>query len=226
MRWRFWQKDSLGSDRFSKELEARVAAGFLNEVARRGLSRPKLCDDDRYEWEVHGWTIRTSLDNLIREFARDRDEGRFARFVDSIIEGVEPLPSWSEARRGIRFAAHACDDVLGDTYRVEISPNLCRVLAHEHDAGDRYTLLNPSVLDDWSVSESEVTEAANENMAALLRRTSLNVEEIDGFRLVTLETHSPFKAALIFSPNLKDVLSPTLGWPIYAVIPCRDFAFF
>ena len=41
--------------------------------------------------------------------------------------------------------------------------------------------------------------------------------------LSTEET--PFKASLILSPAFRELVSPTLGWPVYVVVPSRDFAF-
>jgi hypothetical protein len=34
-----------------------------------------------------------------------------------------------------------------------------------------------------------------------------------------------FKAALLFCPNLKKAVEPVLGWPVFAVMPCRDFVY-
>jgi hypothetical protein len=36
---------------------------------------------------------------------------------------------------------------------------------------------------------------------------------------------TPFKASLILSPAFRDLVSPTHGWPVYVVVPCRDFAY-
>jgi hypothetical protein len=34
-----------------------------------------------------------------------------------------------------------------------------------------------------------------------------------------------FKAALLFSPRLRELVEPHLGWPVLAVAPCRDFVY-
>jgi hypothetical protein len=48
---------------------------------------------------------------------------------------------------------------------------------------------------------------------------------VSGLRLGIVTTTLPFKTALIFAPNLKEVVSPALGWPLHAVIPDCDFLY-
>ena len=36
---------------------------------------------------------------------------------------------------------------------------------------------------------------------------------------------TPFKASLILSPAFRELVSPKLGWPVFVVVPCRDFAY-
>lgn len=40
-----------------------------------------------------------------------------------------------------------------------------------------------------------------------------------------IETSLPFKTALLLAPNFKQIISPALGWPLYAIAPDRDFLY-
>jgi hypothetical protein len=40
-----------------------------------------------------------------------------------------------------------------------------------------------------------------------------------------IPVQSVFKASTIFSPNFKEFVKDDLGWPVLAVIPCRDFIY-
>jgi hypothetical protein len=63
-------------------------------------------------------------------------------------------------------------------------------------------------------------------MAALVRAATVNTTPIDEHTLGMLATdRTAFKAALLFSPHLKEVVAPVLGWPLFAVLPCRDFVY-
>jgi len=198
---------------------------FLRELARRGIPAPRAQPEGTFVVEIGGGKFTVSLDNLAKDFARDQDAGRVARFVDAILATYEPLPPWPQAKAGIRFSAEPSDHEFGDTLYDPITDSLCRVLAYVDEAETRITWLTPSLLEEWGQAKETVVEAAVQNMADLLRKTPIEIEAIEPFRLGMFATHSPFKASLIFSPNLKEVLSAKLGWPVYAVIPCRDFTY-
>jgi hypothetical protein len=203
----------------------RVTALFLRELEHRGIPAPSALDDGQFLLQINDSTCTVSLDNLVRDFERDQDVGRVGRFVDAVLATGQPLPPWVQAKAGIRFAAEPSDHEFGDTLYDRMTDSLCRVLVYTDTEETRITWLTPSVLATWGCSRAVVAGVAAENMAALLRDTPIDVEPVEEFRLGMFATHSPFKGSLIFSPNLKEVVAPKLGWPVYAVIPCRDFAY-
>jgi hypothetical protein len=66
---------------------------------------------------------------------------------------------------------------------------------------------------------------AAKNLAAALNNATVQHKDIDGVQLGHWGTTLPFKTALLLAPNLKEVVAPRLGWPLYAVMPDRDFLF-
>src|SRR5262249_40670950 len=124
-----------------------------------------------------------------------------------------------------RFSAEPADHDFGDAIRRPVTKTVARALVYV-DAEERsIRWLAPPDLERWHVTTSEAEEAAAKNMAGLLAQTPARVEKVESHHLGMLETHSPFKASLIFAPNLKEVVRPKLGWPVYAVVPCRDFIY-
>lgn len=202
----------------------KLTALFLREFERRGLPAPEPLDDGRFEVEVGNGRCMVSLENLAKDFARDRDAGRVGRFVDAVLSSFQ-LPLWQQAQAGTRFAGEPSDQEFGDAIYDRLTDSLCRVLAYVDADESLITWLTASELKKWNRSRTAVTKVASQNMAAMLRETPIEIETVDQFRLGMFATNSPFKASLLLSPNLKDVLQPTLGWPVYAVIPCRDFAY-
>ena len=81
------------------------------------------------------------------------------------------------------------------------------------------------ILDDWKISLPQLEAAASHNLATALAGAKLAYEDIDGVRLGLVETDLAFKSALILAPNLREVASLVLGWPLHAVIPDRDFVY-
>ncbi len=166
-----------------------------------------------------------SLDNLERDFGRDGDVSLVANFVQGLIASQEPLPSWPEAAAGIRFSAELSDHQFGDVLVELISHDLCRVLVYTDPEERRLSWLTPARLTQWGVTADIVAAAAAQNMDALLAQTDLEVHDMQDSRLGIFSTSSVFKASLVFSPGLKTSVAEALGWPIHAVIPCRDFLY-
>ena len=81
------------------------------------------------------------------------------------------------------------------------------------------------MLGNWKIAQADVEAVAANNLATLLAQTRVEHRDIDGVRLGFLASSLPFKAALILAPNLRQVVEPVLGWPLYAVAPARDFLY-
>jgi hypothetical protein len=64
-------------------------------------------------------------------------------------------------------------------------------------------------------------------MNTLLDESSIETTETDdGLRLAFFETSiEGVKSALLFSELLKEKVEAVLGWPIYCVLPVRDFCY-
>lgn len=198
---------------------------FEQEITRRGLTA-ELKDDGRYEVSLNGGTYVINLENIERKAGDEAEnEAQLRSFLDSALEALAPLPPWEEAKHGIRFCAEPSDYEFGDTLNVQISDSLCRVLEWIDRDETRITWLSPSHLAQWQQPLEIVEAVAEQNMKELLREGQLHVEHIEPHKLGMFKTDSVFKASLIFAPNLKEEVGDKLGWPLLAVVPCRDFIY-
>jgi hypothetical protein len=204
---------------------AKVRKLFLAELRARGVPLKEALDDGRFVVSVGDADCTISLDNLVRTFTRDEDPGAVARFVDNLLNFQPEMPPWEEARARVLFSAEPNDHDFGDTVREQVSGHISRVAVYLYPDGQRIAWLTPGQLEEWKITQEELYRAADANLAALLRETPVEVEEIEDCCLGMLATDSPFKASLIFCSNLREAVEPALGWPVYAVIPCRDFAY-
>lgn len=75
------------------------------------------------------------------------------------------------------------------------------------------------------VTLSEAEDAAWSNLAAAARGVTLHAQVVDGVLLAYLETDFASKASLLLSPALRDRVAESIGWPIHAVLPDRDFVY-
>lgn len=81
----------------------------------------------------------------------------------------------------------------------------------------------PADLDSWGISAAAAEEAALRNLDGILENAAIEVSEKAGVRVGMVPTNSPFKASLVLAPRIRRQAEATLGWPLFAVLPARDF---
>ncbi len=193
---------------------------------RRGLTLAPAEDAGRYR--VAGPSISELLispENVFSEVERTGDRELLARWVDEVLSGPGGLPPYLVARSGLRISLEPATTDFGPTLHSPLTPGMHEVLAWTDPEERRITWLSAASLDLWHARPDDVEEAARANMDTLLRETELVVEEVRGCKLGMLSIDSVFKASLLRAPSLRQLVEPTLGWPVCAVAPCRDFLY-
>jgi hypothetical protein len=205
-------------------VSAEVATLFLDEMAKRNIE-VKLDADGNYSLDLDGLTTRISLENLSRDFERDHDPERVVTFVETITGSVE-LPDWHKAQGRIRWQPEPSDHQFGDTLREAVSDKVALVLVYVDPTETQIRWLCSADAEKWNKTRDDLMAAAQANMAGILRQTKIETAAVEEHRLGILSNDLvAFKAALLFCSNLKEVVEPVLGWPLFAVMPCRDFVY-
>jgi len=205
-------------------VSAEVATLFLDELARRNID-VKLDDEGNYTLDACGLSITVSLENVSRDFERDRDPDRIVTFVDSITNPLA-LPDWREAKGRIRWQLEPSDHKFGDTLRDAVSDKVSLVLVYVDPSDTQIRWLTAADAEKWNKTRADLMAAAQENMDRILRQTKIETASIEEHQLGMLSNELvAFKAALLICSNLKEVVEPVLGWPLFAVMPCRDFVY-
>lgn len=133
------------------------------------------------------------------------------------------LPGWFVARSGVRLLLSRAEDASDAVMHLPISDGACALLTHCDPDESLITWLGSGVLDTWHQSVEELAATAEANLDRLLDEATLQVEELRGHRVGLLQIASAYKGSLILAPGLRRKVEPALGWPILAVVPCRDF---
>jgi hypothetical protein len=201
---------------------------FESELQKRGIVFAKTADG-LYDLQIDDRKITANLENVRRNYDRDRNSRAVVEFVDHATKDVfAQIPTWNEVRPFVRFCLEPSDyetgfeGVIFDT----VTDELCRVYVFNSSDGSRITWISKSMLREWKVTRADVVHQADENMNAIVAATKLEYEEIDGVKLGMLSTtEMPFKASLILSPAFRQLVSATHGWPVYIVAPSRDFVY-
>jgi hypothetical protein len=206
-----------------------VRQQFTAEARAQGLEVRRSLPDGRVIVALGEREVTVSLENLSRDLSQGAGAPRLKEFVGTVRQTLtstaSELPAWEEARSRLRFSLEPEDTELGDTVRRAFAGRAQRVLVYLSPDQRQIRFVTPADLKHWNVDQAAAEHIASASMDALLRRTALKTEDIQGSKLAYFDFASPFKAALITSPALKAALKPKLGWPLYAVVPCRDFAY-
>lgn len=201
-----------------------VESLFERELQRRGVVFRLDPDTGRHELELKGSHSLVSLENLRRDFDSDGDSTRVARFVDNILVGSQ-CSDLEYSAEGLYWSLEPSDYEIKADYCVSISAQADRVLVHLSPDAGLITWVNSVILDRLGMTLEEAGARAMANLRKVMSEASIEFSEIDGVRLGYIGTSLPFKASLLFAPNLEEVAGQVLGWPLLAVAPDRDFLY-
>ena len=196
------------------------------ELRRRGVSFAHDIESGRHVVQrADGTRLLISLENLSREFERDNDEGRIARFVDSVLGSGSSPRVWQEAESRLYLALEPSDYAERSDLARAISNRVDRVPVVFDDEHGAMSWVTQQMIGDWSVTEDALIRRAAENLNAALRSATLQSDQVDDVQVAFIASALPFKAALILAPDFRAFVEPTLGWPLFAVAPARDFLY-
>lgn len=201
-----------------------VREQFERELTERGFSFDVDPDSGCYLLTVNESEVKISLDNLERELADGVDADRVSRFLDTMLASVDTTDSDYAAER-LYWSLEPNDYEEKADYCEVVSRAADRVLVHLSDCGTMITWVTPDILETLGLSEAEAGQIAFANLAREVEAATLETQSVDSAALGYVITELPFKAALILAPNLRQLVEPTLGWPVMAVVPDRDFLY-
>jgi len=208
----------------------RAAALFERELRRRGAVFVRSgSDGDTYEVVLGDGRVTATLDNVARDLERDGDPERIVRFVDSVLGTFVPLPSWVAAHENVYWTvesgAHDLDGVVHEV----LTDTVVRILVHVDFEAGRIRWLTPKTIADWNVELADVSAAGYQNLDRALASAELHVEgdgEVSlGMIVMPDRPSESLKASMILAPSFERFVERRLGWPVLAVVPCRDYVY-
>ena len=198
---------------------------FVEEVQRRGLEVGKAQEDGRIPIVLQDRELVVNLANLMRQLRNNATPETLQRFVDGVLHAQQALPPWPDAMGRVRFGAAQPPDESTDVIAVPVTEKLIGVVCWTDEEEQLLRFVGEQQVAVWGIDDDELLLAASYNMGRMLDATPLEIHKRKGVKVGVLETSSMFKASLIFSPNLRSKLEPSLGWPVVAALPCRDFLY-
>ena len=169
--------------------------------------------------------LKISLDNVRRNYERDKDESHISDLVRTLVLYSIELPkNWKEAKDDIYISLFPNDHDFEEFLHSKITDEFSKV--YVHNGQDKLTWITNHDLKKWNITETELDIQANNNADKLLKITPITFDIIENRKLGLLEVeHTTLKGALLFAPTMKEKVKTDFGFPFYAVIPVRDFCY-
>lgn len=198
---------------------------FEQELAKRGLAFERE-GDDVYRLDLNGLALTINLENARRNAERDRDPGAIRDFAAQILKaGATPALPWTEAAPRLLLKAEPSDYQFGDAIRSAVSNEVSRVLTLTNAEHSYISWVTEAMCATWGVAPERAIEAARRNQDALIKGLVLEVDDVSGEPLGMVPLGSPYKASVIFAPSFRSLVEARFGWPVWVVVPCRDFIY-
>lgn len=200
---------------------------FKSRIEDLGLEIDKV-DEDGLIHIVHDeGELKISLDNVRKSYEQ---EGNFDH-LDGLIESIhkhiteEFIPSWDEAHLNVYQSLFPADYDWDDFIYEKVTDEFYKNYIYYNNG--QYIWINQSQLKDWQIDEAVFKKQVEYNMNTLLDESTVEITETEeGLPMAFFDCPiEGLKSALLFSTDLKKKIEPIVGWPIFCVLPVRDFCY-
>jgi hypothetical protein len=198
---------------------------FKSQIESKGMKIDSVDETGLVYISQDELTLKISLDNVRRNYERDKDESHISDLVQTLVSYSIELPTkWTEAENEIFISLFPNDHHFQDFLHVKITDEFSKV--YVHSGQDKLTWITKDDLKRWNVTEAELDIQANKNADKLLETTAITFDTIESRKLGLIEVErTTLKGALLFAPTMKEKVKADFGFPFYAVIPVRDFCY-
>src|ERR1044071_3330966 len=131
---------------------------FKDALKAKGVSIKRVMEDGRFVVPLNGVDLEISLDNVRRDYLRDKDPGAVSRFVEAIVGSMKPMPEWRIARTRVFFSAEPGDHEFGDAVREKVTDTVTKVAVYVSEDERNIDWINQSELKKWGITKRELDE--------------------------------------------------------------------
>jgi hypothetical protein len=198
---------------------------FKSQIENNGMKIDSVDETGLIYISQGELTLKISLDNVRRNYERDKDESHISDLVQTLVSYSIELPkNWADAKEDIYISLFPNDHDFEDFLHTKITDEFSKV--YVHSGQDKLTWITKDDLKKWNITETELDNQANNNADKLLKTTPITFDTIENRKLGLIEVeHTTLKGALLFAPTMKEKIKTDFGFPFYAVIPVRDFCY-
>jgi hypothetical protein len=195
----------------------------LFEAALRARSITVVEADGDYEVARGGGVLTVNIENVSREYVRDGDASIFDSFIAQLLSGAGSIedPTWDELLHRVYWSLESrALSAIAST----VSRDTRRVLVWTDPDEKAYTMITPAMLEKWGVDAQAAAARADTNQRALLEGKEIEISTVgEQGNVGMIPVATGLKASSILADNFKAFVGNALRWPVFAVVPCRDF---
>lgn len=197
---------------------------FKKAIADQGFVISDITEDELVCVVKGDFELKVSLDNLRKEFAQENDEDVISEFAAAIASAGAEIPSWDLAKIKVFPSFFPSDYDYGAFVNFPVTEMFHTVFVYEEKLSKKW--IDEDQVEKWNIDNETLVRHAIANLDREFEEAKLEVEEIEGRKLGFLETEEETKKAVfVLSKKLQEKVRKVLGWPIYVVIPVRDFVY-
>ena len=200
-------------DEFKSQIESKgMKIEFVDETGLIHISQGDLI-------------LQVSLDNVRKNYERDKDETHISDLVQIIVSHTASTPeNWEDAKDDIYISLCPNDFHFQNVFHKQITDEFSRIYVHR--GNEQITLITKDNIEKWNITEKELDIHSNINADKLLQETSISIDTVENRKLGLIDVKYPsLKGALLFAPSMREKVMADFGLPFYAVIPVRDFCY-
>jgi hypothetical protein len=198
---------------------------FKSQIEKHGMKIDSVDKTELIYLSKGDWSLKVSLENVRRNYERDKDPKHILDLVETLISSNLEMPkSWADVKNGVYISLFPNDFDFSYYIHSKITDEFSKVYVFSEN--DKQTWISTNDIKNWKITAMELDQQANNNADALLERTPITFDTIENHKLGLIEVElTSLKGALLFAPTMKEKIRKDFGFPFYAVIPVRDFCY-
>lgn len=198
---------------------------FKSQIEKQGLYIDSIDESGLIHITQNELTLKISLDNIRRNYERDKDPSHISDFVQTLMTFSLEIPKdWSKVRDNIFVSLFPSDKDFEDFIHHPVTDRFDKIYVYNGE--NNLNWIRFQDIKEWNITEEMLIEQANINANKLLAETEIYIEEVNDHKLGLIECqNATLKGALLFASDIAEKVKNTFGFPFYAVIPVRDFCY-
>ena len=198
---------------------------FKSQIESKGMKIDSVDGTGLIHISQGELTLQISLDNVRRNYERDKDETHISDLVQTLVSYTIVVPeNWEDAKDDIYISLFPNDFDFQDVLHKQITDEFSKIYTHRGNG--KLSWITKDDIGKWNITENELDIQANDNANKLLAQTPISIDTVENRKLGLIDVEYPnLKGALLFASTMKEKVMADFGFPFYAVIPVRDFCY-